>query len=68
MPIADRIRDALRTVVDPARVLDDAATLARARRDSWVISVWRALQDRPTPTPACVVRPATTADVSAVLR
>ena len=68
MPNSDRIRADLRRLVDPARVLDDADTLARARRDTWVLSVWRELQQRPGPPPACVVRPATTADVSAILR
>ena len=68
MPNPDRIRTDLRRLVDARRVLDDAETLARTRRDTWVLSVWRELQNRPGPTPACVVRPATTADVSAVLQ
>lgn len=68
MPNPDRIRADLSRLVDASRVVADAETLARTRRDTWVLSVWRELQDRPGPTPACVVRPATTADVSAVLR
>lgn len=68
MPTSEQIRADLRKLLDSARVVDDAETLARTRRDTWVISVWRALQDRPAPAPACVVRPATTADVSAILR
>jgi alkyldihydroxyacetonephosphate synthase len=67
MPTPESIRADLRALVNPERVIDDPATLARARRDTWVISVWRSLQDRPDPNPTCVVRPATTADVSAVL-
>ena len=68
MPTADRIRADLRTLLAPARVLDDPATLARSRRDSWVIAVWRSLQDGPIASPACVVRPGNTADVSAILK
>ena len=63
----ERIRADLRTILAPARVIDDEGTLARARRDTWVISVWRSLQDRPGPAPACVVRPTSTAEVSAIL-
>ncbi len=63
----ERIRADLRAILEPARVVDDAEILARARRDSWVISVWRSLQDRPPPAPACVVRPRNTAEVSATL-
>src|SRR5688572_14182020 len=63
----DRIRADLRSIVEPARVLEDPASLARARRDTWVVSVWRSLQDAPIPDPACVVRPTTTAEVSAIL-
>jgi alkyldihydroxyacetonephosphate synthase len=67
MPTPDRICADLRSLLEPARVLDDAASLARARRDTWVVSVWRSLQDGPIPNPACVVRPTSTAEVSAVL-
>ncbi len=68
MPNAERIRNDLRDLLDPARVVDDPAVLARARRDTWVISVWRSMQSAPIASPACVVRPTTTAEVSAVLR
>ena len=68
MPASERIRNDLRDILDPACVIDDPAVLARARRDTWVISVWRSLQRAPTPNPACVIRPTTTADVSTVLR
>lgn len=68
MPTPDRIRADLRSLLEPARVLDDPAVLSRASRDTWVISVWRSLQDASIPTPACVVRPTSTAEVSAVLK
>lgn len=68
MPTPDRIRADLRSLLDPACVLEDAAVLARARRDTWVISVWRSLQDGPIATPACVVRPTNTSEVSAILK
>jgi len=68
MPTPERIRTDLRGLLDPARVVDDPGALARARRDTWVISVWRSLQSAPVPNPACVVRPRTTAEVSAVLQ
>lgn len=67
MPTPERIRSDLRSLIDPARVIDDPSVLARARRDTWVISVWRSLQDATPPSPACVVRPSCTAEVSAVL-
>jgi alkyldihydroxyacetonephosphate synthase len=67
MSIAERIRADLRTLIDPTRLVEDPEAVARARRDTWVISVWRSLQKHDTPAPACVVRPATTAEVSALL-
>jgi alkyldihydroxyacetonephosphate synthase len=68
MPNPERIRGDLRGLIDASRVSDDPAALARARRDTWVVSVWRSLQDSPVASPACVVRPATTAEVSTILR
>jgi alkyldihydroxyacetonephosphate synthase len=68
MPTSERIRADLRSLLDPGRVFDDATTRARACRDTWVISVWRSLQDSSTASPVCVVRPANTAEVSAVLK
>lgn len=68
MPNPERIRSDLRDVIEASRVVDDPAVLARARRDTWVVSVWRSLQDAAIPNPACVVRPTTTAEVSAILR
>ena len=67
MPTPERIRADLRSLLDPAQVIDDPAVLARTRRDTWVISVWRSLQDGPEAAPACVVRPSSTAEVSSVL-
>ncbi len=67
MPAPERIRSALGSLIGPERVIADADALARARRDTWVISVWRSLQGVTVPSPSCVVRPATTADVSAIL-
>ncbi len=68
MPTSENIRAGLRAIVDPAHVIDDPATLTRARRDSWVVSVWRSMQGGPITDPACVVRPTTTAEVSAILK
>ena len=68
MPSPDRIRSDLRAILDASRVIDDPAVLVRARRDTWVVSVWRSLQNATVPNPACVVRPATTSEVSAILR
>ena len=64
MPSPDRIRSDLRAILDASRVIDNPAVLVRARRDTWVVSVWRSLQNATVPNPACVVRPATTSEVS----
>lgn len=68
MPNPERIRSDLRKLIDTSRVIEDPAVLARARRDTWVVSVWRSLQNAAVPDPACVVRPTSTAEVSAILR
>src|SRR6185436_16962911 len=68
MPTSERIRADLGSLLDPARVIVDPEVLSRARRDSWVISVWRSLQDAAIPAPTCVVRPANTGEVSAILK
>ena len=68
MPTPERIRTDLRSLLDPARVIEDPAVLARVRRDTWVISVWRSLQATPIVAPACVVRPINTGEVSAILK
>jgi alkyldihydroxyacetonephosphate synthase len=61
------VRDDVTRLVGADRVVDDPERIARARRDTWVIAVWRSLQPTPTPPPACVVRPRSTAEVAAVL-
>jgi alkyldihydroxyacetonephosphate synthase len=66
MPEPARIREDLRALLGPGRLLEDQAAVARASRDSWVISVWRDLQGMQAP-PACVVRPTSTSEVAAVL-
>jgi alkyldihydroxyacetonephosphate synthase len=68
MPTPERIRSDLRSLLDPTRVNDDPTELARVRRDTWVVSVWRSLQNAPSALPTCVVRPANTAEVSTVLQ
>jgi len=46
----------------------DAATLARHRRDSWVLNELRDLEGRPGPDPLAVVEPRDTAEVARILR
>jgi alkyldihydroxyacetonephosphate synthase len=67
MTSPERIRADLRTLLDPTRVVDDPSVLARASRDTWVISVWRSLQNASVALPSCVARPIDTAEVSALL-
>ncbi|MCX5737571.1 MAG: FAD-binding oxidoreductase, partial [Proteobacteria bacterium] len=67
MPTPERIRADLRSLLDPTQVIDDPAVLSRSQRDTWVISVWRSLQNNPVASPSCVVRPSNTAKVSAIL-
>jgi len=54
-------------LVGADRVVDDPARVARASRDTWVVSVWRSLQPTPPAPAACVVRPRTTAEVAKLL-
>ena len=61
------LRGDLARLVGPDRIVDDAARIARASRDTWVVSVWRSLQARPPTPAACVVRPRATAEVAKVL-
>jgi len=67
MTDSDRTREDLRALVGATRIVEDPTAIARASRDTWVISVWRSLGNRPLPRPACVVRPETTAEVAAVV-
>jgi alkyldihydroxyacetonephosphate synthase len=68
MATPESIRADLRALIDPAHVIDDPAVISRVARDTWVISVWRSLQNAAVPSPACVVRPTNTAEVSAILK
>lgn len=62
-----RIQNDLRALIGADRVVTDPERVARVSRDSWMVAVWRSMQtDRPR-TPVCVVRPASTAEVAAVL-
>lgn len=61
------LREEVGRLVGVDRVVADAARIARASRDTWVIAVWRSLQATPPPPPACVVRPRSTAEVAALL-
>ncbi len=67
MRSATQIRDDLRGLVGSDRVVEDPGAVARVARDTWVVSVWRSLGHGPQPSPACAVRPRTTADVSKIL-
>ena len=64
---ASGIRDDVAGLVGADRLVDDPERIARARRDTWVIAVWRSLQPTPPPAPACVVRPRSTSEVATIL-
>jgi alkyldihydroxyacetonephosphate synthase len=64
---AEALRADVGRLVGADRVVDDPARVARASRDTWVVSVWRSLQPTPPAPAACVVRPRTTAEVSKLL-
>lgn len=57
----------LQEVLGPQKVFTDVHTLHERRRDYWVLSQLDEMQGRSIPNPACVVRPAETADVVAVI-
>ena len=57
----------LQEVLGPQKVFTDVHTLHERRRDYWVLSQLDEMQGRSIPNPACVVRPAETADVVAVV-
>ncbi len=69
--MSSRTPDALRAdvarLVGADRVVTDPAHIARASRDTWVVSVWRSLQTTPPVPAACVVRPRATAEVATIL-
>lgn len=58
----------LREALGPAKVLTDEASLAARRHDYWMVSNLRDRFGGAAPNPACVVRPASVADVQAVVR
>lgn len=57
----------LRQALGEAKVRTDDATLQERRHDYWVLSHLDDIQDRPAPSPACVVRPASVEDVVATV-
>ncbi len=59
---------ALQTRLAPDAVLTDPASIDQYRHDYWVRSHLQRRLERLGSPPACVVRPATTADVAGVLR
>jgi alkyldihydroxyacetonephosphate synthase len=59
---------ALAEAIGPSKVSTDTETLAGRRHDYWVLSHVRDFRGEPGPTAACVVRPASAADVQATLR
>jgi len=59
---------ALTEALGPAKVLTDDASLAARRHDYWMVSNLRDRFGGAAPNPACVVRPASVADVQAVVR
>lgn len=61
--VATKLQEAL----GPEKVFTDVPTLRERRRDYWVLSQLDEMQGRSIPNPACVVRPAETADVVAVI-
>jgi alkyldihydroxyacetonephosphate synthase len=58
----------LKNKLGEAKVRTDEAALAERRHDYWMVSHLRDRLGTPTPAPACVVRPASVADVQATLR
>jgi alkyldihydroxyacetonephosphate synthase len=52
----------------PGAVASDPETLARHRRDAWVLSELEALEGRPRPSPLAVVTPRSTDEASRALR
>lgn len=59
---------ALTEALGPGKVLTDDASLAARRHDYWMVSNLRDRFGGAAPNPACVVRPASVADVQAVVR
>ena len=57
----------LQEALGPEKVFTDVHTLRERRHDYWVLSQLDEMQGRSIPNPACVVRPAETSDVVAVI-
>src|SRR5438046_4781598 len=62
------VADALRAALSSGRVDASEAVLEGRRHDYWAVSHVRDLRGDPAPRPACVVRPASVADVQATLK
>ena len=62
------ITEALRGVLGEAQVITEPAVLAERRHDYWMVSHLRDRQGAAAPSPACVVRPRSVADVQTTLR
>ncbi len=60
--------DALKAALGADKVVTDPAAMAERRHDYWVLSHLRDHVGHGPPAPLCLVRPATVADVQAVLR
>src|SRR5258708_38520590 len=65
--MARSIVEALADALGPDKVLTDETARAARRHDYWVVSHLRDHLGRPSPSPACVVRPASVDDVRVVL-
>ena len=57
----------LKEALGPEKVLTDSHTLSERRHDYWVLSQLEDIQGRGAPEPICVVQPAETADVVAIV-
>jgi alkyldihydroxyacetonephosphate synthase len=62
------VAERLASVLGEGRVETAEAALQARRHDYWAVSHVRDLRGDPAPTPACVVRPGSVADVQATLR
>jgi len=68
MPETAAMQRDLVDLVGADAVLTDDAALAEHSRDSWVVSILRAMRGRLEARPACVVRPRDTTAVATLLR
>lgn len=65
--MAASIVETLQKALGSEKVFTDSHTLSERRRDYWVLSQLEDMQGRGAPEPACVVQPAETADVVAIV-